>query len=171
MDFKENIVLIGMPGSGKTTVGRHLAQLTGMIFLDLDTEIERTAGMDIPRIFSEKGEDTFRQIETDCARKASRLSGYVIACGGGIILRQENMRALGRTGTIVFLDRSVKEICASKLDGRPLIAGNLDRVQALYDQRIALYRQYAEVTVESSRSPEFVARLVWESLQGQEGVQ
>lgn len=164
MDYKSNLILIGMPGSGKTTVGRNLAALTGMTFLDLDIEIERSAGMDIPHIFAEKGEEEFRRIETACARQAARLQGYVIACGGGIVLRQENMQVLGQTGTIVFLDRSVEDICQSDLRGRPLIGGNMGRVQALYDQRIDLYRKYAELTVESSRSPEFVARLVWESL-------
>lgn len=169
MKYKKNLVLIGMPGSGKTTVGKHLASLTAMTFLDLDIEIERASGMDIPRIFMDRGEAEFRKLETICARKAAKLSGYVIACGGGIILREENMEALGETGNIIFLDRSVEDICASDVSGRPLIGGNLERVQTLYNQRIALYRKYAEITVDCGHSPEMVAQMIWEALREQGG--
>ena len=164
MDYKDNIVLIGMPGSGKTTVGRCLAALTAMTFLDLDDEIQRAAGKDIPRIFYEEGQEGFRLRETDCARKAAALRGFVIACGGGIILKEENMEALSRTGTVVFLDRSVEGLAASCLGGRPLLHGRRERLQELYDARIALYRKYAELTVPSSRAPEMVAQMVWEAI-------
>ncbi len=164
MDYKDNIVLIGMPGSGKTTVGRSLAALTAMTFLDLDAEIERSAGRDIPRIFQEDGEEAFRRLETACARRAAALRGFVIACGGGIILKEENMEALSRTGTVVFLDRSVGELASADLPGRPLLDGRRERLQELYDARIGLYRRYADVTVPSSRSPEIVAQLVWEAI-------
>ena len=158
--MKENIVLIGMPGCGKTTVGRKLARLTGMAFLDLDEEIEKTAGCSIPQIFETQGEGEFRRLETLCAKKAAQLKGRVVACGGGIVLREENMAALKETGVIVFLDRKVSDICSSNLSGRPLIAGDLSRVQALYDQRIGLYRKYAEIAVDCSCAPEEAARRV-----------
>ena len=155
--MKANIVLIGMPGSGKTSVGKKLAEKLNLIFLDLDAAIEEAVGKPISVIFSEEGEESFRQWETACAVKASEGSGQVIATGGGIILREENMKALRKTGTIVFLDRSVKEICGSDLSGRPLIGSDPDRVQVFYDQRIGLYQKYAEVTAGSHEAPEKVA--------------
>lgn len=163
--MKDNIVLIGMPGCGKTTVGKHLAHRTAMVFLDLDAEIEDIAGSSIPQIFANQGEEAFRQLETICAKRSALMKGRVIACGGGIVLREENMKALKETGTIVFLNRSVLDICSSNLDGRPLIAGDMSRVQTLYDQRIGLYRKYAEYTVDCSCPPETVAQKVWEMVQ------
>ena len=162
--MKDNVVLIGMPGSGKTSVGRCFADLTAMSFLDLDTEIEQLAGITIPRIFSEKGEDIFRRMETVCAQRAAQLKGRVIACGGGIVLRHENMDALKATGLVVFLDRNLEDLCAASLPGRPLINGGVNRVRELYGQRIGLYRRYADLTVDSSAAPPVVAQLLWEAL-------
>lgn len=158
--MRGNIVLIGMPGCGKTTVGRLLAALAGMEFLDLDQEIEQEAGMGIPEIFAKQGEPAFRDLETACARKAAALREKVLATGGGIVLRKENMAALEETGVIVFIDRRVEDICSSDLGGRPLIAGDLSRVQALYDQRIGLYRRYGELVIPADRTPELTAKAV-----------
>lgn len=169
--MKDNIVLIGMPGCGKTTVGKLLAHRTALVFLDLDAEIEDIAGSSIPQIFAEQGEEAFRQLETICAKRAALMKGRVIACGGGIVLREENMEALKETGTIVFLNRSVLDICSSNLEGRPLIAGDMSRVQQLYDQRIGLYRKYAEISVDCSCPPETAAQRVWELVQKQEDLQ
>ena len=162
-----NIVLIGMPGSGKTSVGKLLAEALGRTFFDLDQAVEESAGKSIPAIFAEEGEGAFRQRETDCARQVAARVGLVIATGGGIVLRQENMEALSATGTVIFLDRSVEEICGSDLSGRPLIGKDLNRVQALYDQRIGLYRRYARITVGSHDAPEQVAREILSLLKGE----
>lgn len=164
--MKENLVLIGMPGSGKTSVGKILAERLGFVFADLDEEIAKAAGKSIPKIFAAEGEEGFRQRETACAREAASRTGQVIATGGGIILRKENMEALSASGTVIFLDRTVEEICGSDLSGRPLIAGDLSRVQALYDQRIGLYRQYAEVTAGSHAAPAEVAESIIALLKG-----
>ncbi len=165
--MRENIVLIGMPGSGKTSVGRLLAGMLGRTFLDLDQAVEESAGKTISAIFAEEGEEAFRRRETACARQAAARTGLVIATGGGAVLRQENMDALSATGVVVFLDRSVEEICGSDLSGRPLIGGNPDRVRALYDQRIGLYRRYAQFTVESHGRPEQIAREILDRLKGE----
>lgn len=162
-----NIVLIGMPGSGKTSVGKLLAEALGMTFLDLDQAVEESAGKSIPAIFAGEGEEVFRRRETACARQAAARTGLVVATGGGIVLRQENMEALSATGTVIFLDRSVEEICGSDLSGRPLIGKDLNRVQALYDQRIGLYRRYARITVGSHDAPEQVAREILSLLKGE----
>ena len=166
--MKENIVLIGMPGCGKTTVGKKLARLAGMVFLDLDAEIEKAAGCSIPQIFETQGEGEFRRLETLCAKKGAQLNGRVVACGGAVVLWEENVAALKETGVIVFLDRKVSDICSSNLSGRPLTAGDLSRVQALYDQRIGLYRKYAEITVDCSSTPEEAAQKVRELMQQRE---
>ena len=165
---KANLVLIGMPGSGKTSVGRILAERLGMTFLDLDEAIQRAAGKPIPAIFAEDGEEVFRRMETACARDAAAGAGQVIATGGGIILREENMEALAVSGTIIFLERSVEEICGSDLSGRPLIGRDLNRVRILYDQRIGLYRRYAEITAGSHDAPDRVAAAILLLLEGEE---
>ena len=105
-----NIVLIGMPGSGKSTVGKILAEKTGLSFVDLDAVIEETAKKSIPQIFSEDGEPAFRDLEQKCVEEVSAQSRQVIATGGGVILREANMKALSQNGLIVFLDRPVSDI-------------------------------------------------------------
>ena len=102
---KQNIVLIGMPSSGKSTIGRALAKQTGRPFIDLDEEIVKTAGRDIPTIFREDGEKVFRDIESEVVRVISQTTGAVIATGGGAVLREENVRRLKRNGILCYLDR------------------------------------------------------------------
>ena len=150
MGHKSNIVLIGMPGCGKTTVGEIVAQRLGLKFVDVDAMIEECHGA-IPELFA-RSEDYFRQCETDCAKKAARIQGAVIATGGGIILREENMQALGGTGTIVFLNRSVENIMADIVsETRPLLADGKERLYNLYEQRIALYNKYADIKIDSNQ--------------------
>ena len=147
MDYKDNIVLIGMPGSGKTRVGRSLAALTAMTFLDLDDEIQRAAGKDIPRIFYEEGEEGFRLRETDCARKAAALRGFVIACGGGIILKEENMGGLSRAGTgdVVLLagkgHETYQEVGEERLplDEREVVADYFARRKGSWAGKFSLF--------------------------------
>ena len=155
MAHKSNIVFIGMPGCGKTTVGEIVAQKLGFQFIDVDAMIEEDYGA-IPELFA-RGEDYFRQCETDCAKKAARMQGAVIATGGGIILRDENMLALGETGTIIFLDRPVENILGDIVsETRPLLADGKERLHNLYEQRIALYNKYADIIIDSSKELEQV---------------
>lgn len=151
MDY--NIVLIGMPGSGKSTVGRPLAKKMNAVFVDLDTAIEQKAGKTIPQIFAEDGEPAFRDMEQLCAEETAARSGQVIATGGGIILREANMTALGKKGVVVFLDRPVGDILRENLSGRPLLKDDATRIHRLYDQRIGLYRRYGQITVENTTTP------------------
>ena len=155
--MKHNIVLIGMPGSGKSTVGIILAEKTGLSFVDLDAVIEKTAGKSIPQIFSEDGEPAFRDLEQKCAEKISKQSGQVIATGGGVILREANMKALSQNSLIVFLDRPVSDILGENLSERPLLADDATRIHRLYDERIGLYRRYGGFTVENNSAPEEAA--------------
>ena len=116
----ENIVLIGMPTSGKTTVGQLLSQRTGKTFMDTDAMVEQAVGMTIPAYFAAEGESAFRQREQEAVAAAAGAGGRVIATGGGVILREENLHALRRSGRLVFLDRSLDKLTAAA--DRPLSA-------------------------------------------------
>lgn len=128
---KENIVLIGMPGSGKSTVGRILAAALGRPFRDSDEEIVKEAGCPIPALFEREGEEGFRARERAAVARLSLTGGCVIATGGGAVLKEENLRALRRTGRLYFLDRRLDDICPT--DDRPLSR-----------DRAALQKRYAE---------------------------
>ena len=144
---KTNVVLIGMPGSGKSCVGAALAERLGMPLVETDAMVVEKTGRSIPDIFAQDGE---------AARRAAAMEGTVISTGGGIILRPENMEILSATGTVYFLDRDPRDIANTELDGRPLLSGGRDRVFLLYDQRINLYRKYARYTVPSTTVDETV---------------
>jgi shikimate dehydrogenase len=140
-----NIVLIGLPGSGKSTLGAAAAKEFGLDFLDLDAETEKAAGLSISEIFSKYGEERFRDMEAEAVRAAARRARCVIATGGGVVLREENMRALRENGLVVFLDRPPARI-AESLDGaaRPLLAAGADRVHLLSRERRARYLAHAD---------------------------
>lgn len=145
-----NIVLIGMPGSGKSTVGACLARALGWKLWETDAMVEEQKGRSIPDIFAQEGEEQFRQAESQAARRAAAETCAVVSTGGGMILRPENMQVLGESGIVFFLDRAPEEIAAEQLDGRPLLAGGVERVYALYNQRIHLYRRYAQYVIPST---------------------
>ena len=133
---KQNIVLTGMPGCGKSTVGRLLAEKTGREFYDIDTEIVKQAGMEITEIFEARGEKAFRDMETETAKRLSTLSGVVISCGGGTVLRDENVNALRRNGVICFIDRPLNELVPT--EDRPLALSKAD-IEKRYNERIDRY--------------------------------
>lgn len=152
-----NIVLIGMPGSGKSTVGRLLSQRLGMPLVDTDALVEAAANRSIPELFAAEGEAAFRDRETAAVRVASALENTVIATGGGVVLRSENMQALSGTGLIFFRDRAVEDIMGEDHSGRPLVGGDRERILQLYTQRIDLYRKYARYTISGTKTAEEAA--------------
>lgn len=158
---KMNIVLIGMPSAGKSTVGKILSELTGKPFVDTDERIVQQAGMSIPEIFAAQGEQAFREIEAQAIASISDRSGLVIATGGGAVLRAENVRRLQRNGMLVFLDRAPQELISTP--DRPL-SKDKDAVMQLYNARYALYKAAADVLVESLDTPEKTANSVLRSL-------
>ncbi|MBQ7335238.1 MAG: shikimate dehydrogenase [Clostridia bacterium] len=155
---KENIVLTGMPGSGKSSVGKRLAMLLNREFFDLDEEIVRVAGCSIPEIFARDGEQGFRDLETAVLRDClAQKNGVVLATGGGAILREENVDRLRRNGHIYFLDRSLELLLPT--EDRPL-ASSATAIRKRYEERYARYCATADCRIEGDGSVEQVADAV-----------
>lgn len=134
---KENIVLIGMPGCGKSTVGESLAAELSREFIDTDHEIVKYTGKQIPEIFAEGGEGAFREIESEIiGRLTSSKTGAVISTGGGAVLREDNVRRLKRNGRIYFINRSIDAIAPTS--DRPLSSNSTD-LHRLYEERRSIY--------------------------------
>lgn len=151
-----NLVLIGMPGSGKTTVGRELSRLSDRPFVDLDEEIARRNGKSIPEIFAQEGEAAFRRLEGEVLKETCARSGQVIATGGGAVLREENRAALRRTGRVYRLRRPLEDLPTA---GRPLSqAGKLEEMERV---RGPLYAAAADVEIQNDTSPEETAGRIW----------
>lgn len=141
---KQNLVLVGMPGCGKTTLGKLFAQKHGMAVIDTDDLIREQVGTDIPTIFAERGEVAFRDIESAVIRSLESSQHTVIATGGGAILREVNINVLQANGKICFLDRPLDAIAATA--DRPLSA-NRELLQQRYNERYALYCAAADFTI------------------------
>jgi shikimate kinase len=144
---KRNIVLIGMPGSGKTAIGRLVAEGLGLQFYDVDEYIEDTERKSIKEIFT-RGEDHFRDIESAAIKEISGKSPAVIATGGGAVKRNENMEALKGNSIIIFLNRPLENIIKDvDMASRPLLAGGVSRIYELYEERYHLYKKYSDYEI------------------------
>ena len=141
---KENIVLIGMPGCGKSTIGQALAEKLGRRFVDIDRLIVEREGRSIPGIFEEGGEELFRRIEIEAVAALNHETGIVIACGGGVVTREENYYSLAENGRLVFINRDIEVL---PTDGRPLSQST--PLARLYAQRLPLYRSWCDLEVEN----------------------
>ncbi len=141
---KRNIVLTGMPSSGKSTIGKKLANELGMQFIDTDKEIEASEGKTIPEIFAAVGERGFRDIETRVITAVSSKQNCVISTGGGAVLREQNMTALKGNGTVYFVDRPIELLVAT--DDRPL-SSNRDDLIKRYNERYSIYCDTADKSV------------------------
>ena len=151
----ENIVLIGMPGCGKSTVGKLIAGHTGLQFVDADTEVEKLAGKSIPQIFAEDGEDVFRSWETKVLSALGKESGLVIATGGGCVTRQENYRHLHQNGTIFWLTRPIQSLAT---EGRPLSAAG--KLEEMYQIRRPLYEAFRDYRIENRTPAQAVSEIL-----------
>ena len=137
-----NIVLIGMPGTGKSIIGKLLAELTGKTLQDTDAKIEEEAEMTIPEIFEKEGEAGFRDRESAICKKLGKERNLIIATGGGAILRPENVDALRQNGTLVHITRSIDKLPTR---GRPL-SKNIEALKKMEAQRMPLYKSAADIT-------------------------
>ncbi|WP_035051123.1 shikimate kinase [Carnobacterium pleistocenium] len=148
--MKTNIVLIGMTGSGKSTIGEKLSQQLEMPFKDIDLFIEQTTKQSIPELF-EVSEAHFRALETLACKKIAATENHtVISCGGGVVLDQENIQALRKTGWIVFIDRPIEHIVKDiEIGHRPLLKQGKNRLYQLHEQRFEMYKSSADFRVEN----------------------
>lgn len=156
------VSLIGMPGSGKTRTGTLLADMLGFEFVDTDVMVERAAGIPIPQIFAERGEEGFRAIETACTAEATSRPGRVVATGGGVVTRPENEFYLRQNGPVVLLTRGLMPDASDELccDGRPL--SQAKGIARLREERSPLYHAWADIEVApSGGSPMSTARRIY----------
>ncbi len=139
----ENIVLVGMPGAGKSTIAKELGKILNRPVFDTDNVIEEKEQKTIPEIFGEYGEEYFRSLETDVTKEAGKKISSVIATGGGIIKKQENFDALRQNGFVVFLNRNVDDL---SLNGRPL-STDRERLKEMYLERYPKYKEIADIEI------------------------
>lgn len=151
----KNIVLVGMPGCGKSTIGKLIAEMAGRTFADADIAISEAAQMSIPEIFIAKGESGFREIETEVLSNLGKRSGCVIATGGGCVTRPENYDLLHQNSTIIWIKRPIDQL---PTDGRPLSQTN--GLQAMYQAREPLYKAFADHIVNNHESIEDAAEQI-----------
>ena len=140
-----NLILIGMPGAGKTTLGREMAESMGREFIDIDEEIVKREGMSIPEIFSSKGEAYFRKVETEILEKACIRSGVVIATGGGIIKNKKNYFIMKQNGTLIWIKRDLDKL---ETEGRPISMSM--PIEKIYEERKDIYAKWSDYFINNN---------------------
>ncbi|MBQ4510208.1 MAG: shikimate dehydrogenase [Clostridia bacterium] len=155
---KDNIVLTGMPSSGKTTVGKVLAQKTGKTFVDTDDEIVKKIGMDIPSYFAKYGEAEFRKVESEVIKELSPKNSLIIATGGGAILNYDNIRRLKQNGKIYFINRSLENLTPTS--DRPL-SSDVSALEKRYNERYPIYISTADTVIDGNSTVEDVANAIY----------
>lgn len=160
--LNRQIFLTGMPGSGKSVLGRRAAREAGVAFLDLDDWIAAQAGMSIPEIFEKYGEEGFRRIETGGLIYLTRLQPAVIALGGGAVLNPVNRKIIRGFGSVILLDRPPEQILSDlRPEERPLLRDDPEAsLWKLYDERMPTYRSIADVTIRNDGSFEDALNLL-----------
>ena len=161
----KNIVLIGMPACGKSTIGYRLSKKINFPVLDADKYLEEKENRVISDIFSNEGEEHFRELETKYLKELSEKEGTIISTGGGAVKKKENIDILKKTGIVVFLDRTIDAISKENHRNRPLLQIP-DNLQILYDERIKLYRRYADIIIKNDDSIDVIVERIITSLKG-----
>lgn len=158
---KQNIVLIGMPTCGKSTIAKELANILNKPLIDIDSLIEERTQMSIPDIFEKYGEPHFREIEASITKEVSILNGQIIACGGGIIKNEKNIDNLRLNGVIIFIDRDIELLFSD--DSRPL-SNDIDKLRNLYQERYPLYTKYADYHISNNQTIDEAIKKIKEAL-------
>lgn len=160
--MRRNIVLIGMPGAGKTTIGRMLYERLDLKFVDVDDFIVEECGKTIPELFA-VSESHFRKVESEAVKKLSRDSGSIIATGGGVIKNKKNIEELKKQGIIVFIDRPLGNIAEDvEISRRPLLKDGVQKLYDLYEERYELYKKYCDFHVVNDREIDAVVEKIIE---------
>ena len=158
-----NLIFVGLPGSGKSTVGRLCAKALNLPFVDADKLLEQREGRSVADIFASSGEGYFRDLESRVLAELCRREGIVLATGGGAVLTEQNRELLRRSGTVFWLDRTVDNIMSTDYAaGRPLLAGGEAALRALYAVRCPLYAACAHYRVPDGtvdQMKDFILRL------------
>lgn len=150
--MSKNLVLIGMPGSGKTTIGKLLSKELSYKFIDMDEALQKIYGESVSDMFL-KGEVYFREKETEFCKELSRIENTIISTGGGIIKNDINIENLCVNGIIIFINRSVEDILSDiEISTRPLLQDGKEKIYQLYKERYSLYRKYSDIIVENNGS-------------------
>jgi shikimate dehydrogenase len=144
----QNIVLIGMPGCGKSTIGRLISQHTGKELIDMDEEIIKRAGMNIPEIFEKYGEKHFRDLESQVAADLGKERNLVIATGGGAVLRPENVDHLRQNAVVIHI---LRPTCNLSTDGRPL-SKDINTLMEMEKVRMPIYQSATDIEYDNSKS-------------------
>ena len=157
-----NIIIIGMPGCGKTTVGKLLAEKLNREFIDSDKVFEETVCPDITEYFSKHGEDGFRTQETNILRDLSQKENCIISTGGGVVERAENKEIIQKGGTVVFIDRTPEDIVGDiDTETRPLLlAEGKKRVFSLYERRYEKYKNFCHIRIENNSTLEVLTEKI-----------
>lgn len=148
MDYRDKIILIGMPGCGKTTIGKVLAKELKYNFYDMDEYIENRAKKSINDIFSEDGEEAFRNLETEALKEVINKKRILISTGGGIVKRDLNLEILKNSGIVVFINRPVEKILEDlNTESRPLLKDSKEKLYDLYEERFSRYKEVSNIEV------------------------
>ena len=161
----KNIVLIGMPACGKSTIGYWLSKKINYPFVDVDRYLEEKENRIISDIFSNEGEEYFRELETKYLKELSEKEGIIISTGGGAVKNKENIDILKENGIIVFLNRIIDDISRENHRNRPLLQ-NPDNIRKLYDERIKLYRRHAHIIIKNDDSMDVIVDRIITALKG-----
>ena len=161
----KNIVLIGMPACGKSTIGYWLSKKIGYPLLDTDKYLEEKENRIISDIFSNEGEEYFRNLETKYLKKLSEKEGFIISTGGGAVKKKENIDILKKNGIVIFLNREINDISKENHKHRPLLQ-DINNIQKLYDERIDLYKKYSDIIIKNNDDMSIIVDRIITALRG-----
>ena len=161
----KNIVLIGMPACGKSTIGYWLSKKIGYPLLDTDKYLEEKENRIISDIFSNEGEEYFRNLETKYLKELSEKEGLIISTGGGAVKKKENIDILKKNGIVIFLNREINDISKENHKHRPLLQ-NINNIQKLYDERIDLYKKYSDIIIKNNDDMSIIVDRIITALRG-----
>lgn len=161
----KNIVLIGMPACGKSTIGYWLSKKIGYPLLDTDKYLEEKENRIISDIFSNEGEEYFRNLETKYLKELSEKEGLIISTGGGAVKKKENIDILKKNGIVIFLNREIADISKENHKHRPLLQ-DTNNIQKLYNERIDLYKKYSDIIIKNNDDMSIIVDRIITALKG-----